>query len=62
MMEVSMRVTAGLPQLPDPPVHGGGGEPDLGGDLLHREPRILLQEPQNGEVRSIQGGAGADLP
>ncbi len=53
---------AGVPHVADPAVGRGGGEPDRGGDLLHQEPRIVLQEPENGEVRSVQGRVGTHFP
>jgi hypothetical protein len=53
---------AGIPHAPDPLVRRRRREPDLGGNLLDREPSIVLQQAQDGDIRSVKSGALAIFP
>jgi hypothetical protein len=43
-------------------MRGRRGQADLGGDLLDREPGIVLQKPQNADVNSVKVRARVGLP
>jgi hypothetical protein len=47
---------ASVPHLLDAAMSGGGSEADRSRDLLHRQPRIVLQQAQNADIRSVKGG------
>lgn len=55
-LDVRTAQDVGIAQPPDTLVGRRGSQADLGSDLLDGEPSIVLQEAENGGVRSVKPG------